>query len=91
METKDNRTARLMALISEQILEVESDFNAQSNLFDAGLDSMAIMQLLMLIEKEFGVRLPSSQLTKEHFSSAEDLARLIAAQEHPPKAGGGIE
>ena len=69
-----------MELVSEDILEVGPDFNSQSNLFDAGLDSMAIMQLLLLIEQNFGVRLPAAKLTQEHFSSVDDLARLMDSE-----------
>ncbi len=69
-----------MELITREILEVGPDFTAESNLFDAGLDSMAIMQLLLLIEQHLGVRLPAAKLTRENFSSTEDLARLIDAQ-----------
>ena len=69
-----------MELVSQDILEVGPDFNAQSNLFDAGLDSMAIMQLLILIEQNFGVRLPAAKLTRANFSSVEDLARLVESE-----------
>ena len=69
-----------MELVSQDILEVGPDFNEQSNLFEAGLDSMAIMQLLLLIEQNFGIRLPAAKLTQEHFSSIDDLARLMESE-----------
>ena len=40
---------------------------------------MAIMQLLILVEEEYGVSLPESSLTRENFSSARQLAQLIRA------------
>ena len=36
---------------------------------DAGLDSMATMQLLLLIEDRFGIWLPEEDLTRENFAS----------------------
>lgn len=69
-----------MEIVTQDVLEVGPDFNAQSNLFDAGLDSMAIMQLLLLIEQNFGVQLPAAKLTQEHFSSVDDLARLMDSE-----------
>ena len=75
-----SQKSKLLELISQDILEVGPEFDTRSNLFDAGLDSMAIMQLLLLIEQNFGVRLPASKLTREHFSSIEDLARLIGSE-----------
>lgn len=74
------RKTKLLELVSQDILEVGPDFNAQSNLFDAGLDSMAIMQLLLLIEQNFGIRLPAEKLTQEHFTSVDDLARLMDSE-----------
>ena len=84
MATSDDpqcsRKTKLLEIVSQDILEVGPGFNAQSNLFDAGLDSMAIMQLLLLIEQNFGVRLPAAKLTREHFSSIDDLARLMDSE-----------
>ena len=79
-DERSSRKTKLLELVSEDILEVGPDFNSQSNLFDAGLDSMAIMQLLLLIEQNFGVRLPAAKLTQEHFSSVDDLARLMDSE-----------
>ncbi|MEI6492232.1 MAG: hypothetical protein WCO94_06765 [Verrucomicrobiota bacterium] len=42
-DARSSRKTKLLELVSQDILEVGPDFNAQSNLFDAGLDSMAIM------------------------------------------------
>ena len=79
-DARSSRKTKLLELVSQDILEVGPDFNAQSNLFDAGLDSMAIMQLLILIEQNFGVRLPAAKLTRANFSSVADLARLMDSE-----------
>ena len=68
---------QLFTLISERLLETEAGFNVDSNLYDAGLDSMAIMQLLVLIEEEYGVALPDGDLTRHNFSTIHRLAELI--------------
>ena len=67
----------LVVLIRERLLETPPEFSATSNLYDAGLDSMAIMQLLLLIEEKYGVMLPDSDLSKENFSSPHFLAVLL--------------
>ena len=79
-DAQSSRKTKLLELVSQDVLEVGPDFNSQSNLFDAGLDSMAIMQLLLLIEQNFGVRLPAAKLTQKHFSSIDDLARLMDSE-----------
>jgi acyl carrier protein len=68
---------QLVALIQERLLETAPDFSASSDLYEAGLDSMAIMQLLLLIEGEYGIMLPDSDLSKENFTSVRNLALLL--------------
>ena len=75
-----SRRAKLLDLVSNDILEVGPDFDEHSDLYDAGLDSMAIMQLLVLIEQNFGVRLPAAKLTRANLSSVADLAGLIDSE-----------
>lgn len=70
---------QLVHLVSERLLETPPDFHADSNLYDSGLDSMATMQLLILIEEEYGVALPEGQLTRQNFSTVRGVAGLIRA------------
>jgi acyl carrier protein len=78
---------QLVQLVSERLLETQPGFNADSNLYDSGLDSMAIMQLLILIEEEFGVALPESELTRQNFSTVRSVAGLIRARKAPSAKG----
>jgi acyl carrier protein len=64
-------------LRSEGILELEDGFSARDDLFLAGLDSMAVMQLVVAAEERFGVLLQAADLTKDHLGTAESLASLI--------------
>lgn len=68
---------KIMEIISTEIIETGPDFNEQSDLYDAGLDSMATMQLVIRIEQIFGIKLPANKITKENFSSVAALARII--------------
>jgi acyl carrier protein len=78
---------QLVQLVSERLLETPPGFNADSNLYDSGLDSMAIMQLLILIEEEFGVALPESELTRQNFSTVRSVASLVRARTAPSTGG----
>ena len=71
------KEAKLVEIISTEILEPGADFNENTDLYGAGLDSMATMQLVIRIEQEFGVRLPANKITKQNFSSVSALARII--------------
>ena len=77
MASHSDKIQRLKDIISGEILEVGPEFDEHSNLYDAGLDSMATMQLLVKIEQTFGVQLPASKLTKENLSTISKLASII--------------
>ena len=68
---------QFLVLVSERLLEVQPGFGAESNLYDNGLDSMAIMQLLLLVEEEYGVAIPESELTHKNFKTVRQIAQLI--------------
>lgn len=77
----------LLRLVRDHLLDgVADDFDALASLPDAGLDSMAIMQLLLLIEDRFGIWLPEEDLTRENFACIRSLA-LAVIRRHA--AGGG--
>ena len=68
---------QLVILISERLLGAQPGFDVDSDLYDFGLDSMAIMQLLVLVEAEYGVAIPESDLTRHNFSTTRQLAQII--------------
>lgn len=64
-------------LRSEGILDLPEGFSANDDLFLAGLDSMAVMQLVVAAEERFGVVLRAADLSKENLGTAAALAALI--------------
>ncbi|MEW6268524.1 MAG: phosphopantetheine-binding protein [Thermodesulfobacteriota bacterium] len=68
----------LVALVEEHLLDGSTRLDAAAPLSSAGLDSMAVMQLLLLIEDRFGLWLPEEDLTHENFASIRTLARAVA-------------
>ena len=55
--------------------------NEQMNLLtDLGLDSVAILQLVLGIEKQFNITIKNSELDSEVFSKAANLIDLIASK-----------
>jgi acyl carrier protein len=82
-ETPDaiaKKEARLLGILSSDILELEPDFKCTDDLFEAGLDSMSIMRLLIHVETSFGCRIPVSQVNRENFSTVQKIAALIPAE-----------
>ena len=43
------------------------------------LDSMALIELVAYLQKTFGIRIPSSRLTKEQFETVERIVQLVEA------------
>lgn len=65
-------------LNDEGVLELDWDFPEEGDLFAAGLDSMAIMQLVVAVEDRFGIELGPEELTKANLATPTTLAALIA-------------
>ena len=68
----------LLELVEEHLLDVSHGLEPGSSLAAAGLDSMAIMQLLLLIEDRFGLWLPEEDLTHENFACIRSLAAAVS-------------
>ena len=78
--TQEALAGRVVEILSNDLLHVGDDFDAKSNLVEAGLDSMAVTQLMLAIEECTGVWVDESLLTPENLESADSLAACIYAQ-----------
>jgi acyl carrier protein len=78
--TQDSLTARVFEILRDEILSVDSGFTPQTNLVEAGLDSLAVTQLMLSIEESTGVWIDESLLTPENLENAEALAALVHAE-----------
>ena len=78
--TRDELTRRVFEILRDQLLDVGADFTQRSDLVAAGLDSLAVTQLLLAIEESTGVWVDESLLTPESLACAESLAGLVHAQ-----------
>ncbi|TLD69079.1 hypothetical protein FEM03_19625 [Phragmitibacter flavus] len=69
--------AKLLQMIGSDLLQTSAGFGRDTDLFQVGLDSMAIMQLLLLVEEEFGVVIPVESVSRENFKTTRAVAALI--------------
>jgi len=67
----------LAAIIQERLLDLPAGFTPGTNLYEAGLDSMGIMQLLLGIEDRFGILLPEADVSQKNFCNLTNLSRLL--------------
>ena len=64
-------------LISEQILETDLPLEPDTDLFSQGLDSVAMMTLILQIEDRFGIALAPAEMKREAFATAGSLALFL--------------
>ena len=64
-------------LTAEHILEPQEPLTPDTDLFSMGLDSMALMQLLLQIEEHFGLTIHPGEMTRERFATAAALAAFL--------------
>ncbi len=73
--------AHVIDLIQQnQILDMEEALLPESDLFALGLDSLAVMQLLLVLETAAGRPLPQAEVSREHLRTPETIAAWISAQ-----------
>ena len=68
------------AILRDEILSVANGFSPESNLIAAGLDSLAVSQLMLSIEERTGVWVDESLLTPENLETSVTLATLVYEQ-----------
>jgi acyl carrier protein len=69
----------VVAMLGEEgIVDIPGDFPADGDLFAEGMDSMAVMQLIVAAEERFGAIIGPEDAGRENLATPADLARLIA-------------
>lgn len=79
-KTSPTPTELIDWLNDEGVLELDWDFPEDGNLAGAGMDSMAVMQLVVAVEDRYGIELGPDDLTKENLATPITLAALIATR-----------
>jgi acyl carrier protein len=68
----------VLALLDEHaIVEAEEPLAADTDLFACGLDSLALMRLIVAAEQAFGRRLPPAEITRARCATAVALAAWL--------------
>ena len=70
--------AKLCDFARNNFVAEGQDFDENSPLSQAGIDSFALVELLLFCERDIGVRVPDSHLTGANLASMSSLATCIA-------------
>ncbi|HCN28725.1 MAG TPA: hypothetical protein DIT64_08140 [Verrucomicrobiales bacterium] len=82
--TRISVPALIRLMREEGVIEPENPLTGQCDLFACGMDSLAMMRLMILIERDFGIRIPAEQVTRDRFASADALAEWLGSLHRPP-------
>lgn len=75
--------ARVQRIFAETLnIEVPSD---ETDLIEAGyIDSLALVELLFALEREFSVSVPLDELEIDNFRNVQSISELVAAANGRP-------
>jgi len=77
MATMQDEIREILAQSGRLAVPVES-LEDEADLFASGLDSLAIVNVLMSIEERFDIELPDELLSRRSFSSISTLKRVVS-------------
>lgn len=75
--------AVIALIVEHQIVETNEALTPESDLFSCGLDSLAMMQLMLHLERQFSIRISPADMTRNHFATATVLAGWLS---HPNRS-----
>ena len=70
-------TQRIHSLIDEGLFPLHQSVAEDTDLLAEGLDSLALMQLIMLLEKEFSISISPADLDRKNFSTLANIANMV--------------
>lgn len=73
-------TQAIVRFLNAEIMAPDHPVAPDDVLADAGVDSMALLKVLVFLEREIGVWVPDEDLTDEVVRSAQSLAAYVCAR-----------
>lgn len=80
MANQQELETALLAFVKENIVSPDVELHADTVLRDVGIDSYSVIEMVLFLERKFGITLPVEKLLPENLASVETLA--LCAAEH---------
>ena len=80
----DAVTAAVVRFLNTEIMAASSAVGPDDVLADAGVDSMALIKVLVFLEREAGIWVPDEDLTDDVVRSARTLAAYVCGRAAAP-------
>ena len=72
---------QVTAYLKKRFLAPDVSIAAADQFADIGIDSMTVVELVMYIEEEFGIVIPSEQLTGDNLKSLDSLVNCAVSNQ----------
>ena len=76
--------SEIQQYIEKNILAEAVQLDAETDLKQAGIDSFSTVEIILFIERKFGVSIPDEKLVPDNFKTLQSLAAIV--QELMPQA-----
>ena len=89
--TKPKAAERVTALVRQLLAKRNLDrpVSADESLTACGLSSLDVVNLMLAVEGEFGIKIPDRDMTPTNFRSIASIAALVGALSSEPAPAGG--
>jgi acyl carrier protein len=80
MENRDISTGERVVTVVQRLVDeraITRPFSAEDTLTEVGLTSLDAVKLVLLVEDEFNIEIPLSELTVANFRSIATISRLV--------------
>lgn len=67
----------IICFLKKEIYDDSVYLDNQTDLIESGMDSFALLSLLMFIEKEFDIRIPQEEINETRMKNVNHLAALV--------------
>jgi acyl carrier protein len=81
MENRDISTGERVVTVVQRLVDeraITRPFSADDTLTEVGLTSLDAVKLVLLVEDEFNIEIPLSELTVANFRSIATISRLVS-------------
>ena len=69
--------AEIKSYIEKNILAAAVQIDADTNLKQVGIDSFSTVEIILFIERRFGVSIPDEKLVPDNFKTIQALAATV--------------
>lgn len=69
----------LCEFLASQVLGGTGRLSDETPLADAGIDSFALMETVLYVERRYGIVVPVERLTREHVRTVRSLGLCVAS------------